>query len=171
MKQSFSLIEVVISVVLFGIIISALMQNVESMKNSNKSHLAIAMKQQTNLQFQKTIFSDLINAKFIDTNITIVKNKNILTFKSSNTYHNPFKTHISYFVSKEKNFIRAECANALKIDDKFDSYKYFDNCYIDILKSNVEIFEPIKIEKSNQINLFIKFSDGDIINFGVNQIF
>lgn len=171
MKKSFTLVEVIISVILFGIIIGALMQSIESMKNSNKSHLVIALQQQKNGQFQKTIFSDLINAKFSDTNIVILKDKNILSFKSSNTYHDPFKTHISYFISKEKNLLRAECATALKIDDKFDAYKYFDKCNIDILKSNVEVFEPIKIEKSNQINLFIKTNDDNIINFGVSQIF
>ena len=148
MKKSFTLVEILISISLFSIIILFLYQSLDITTKSNDFYtLKLEDKQKQN-NIKKILFLDFT----FETNSSVVSedsDKNsIISFKSTNTYHNPFYENITYMVSKEKNLLRIESYtkfDKLKLDDNF-----FDTSYIDILDSNITKFK-VKLQNKKKI--------------------
>ena len=89
-------------------------------------------------------------------------NNSIITFDSSNTYHNPFYNYITYFVSKESNLIRIESKE--KFENNKLSDMFFDTCYIDIVAKDIIKFKLDKKKKS----IYIKQKEKEDILFSIN---
>jgi prepilin-type N-terminal cleavage/methylation domain-containing protein len=142
-KKSFTLIEMLISISLFGIIIVFLYDTLELSQKSNQFFTEKIELSQKEINIKKVLFNDIINASII--NIFEDKNKNfIITMKSKNIYHKAFYNYITYIVSKKNNLLRIEHKhkynkgkNSLRTDDK----------YIDIVLKDIEIFKVIKNTK------------------------
>ena len=154
--------EMMISVVLFSIIIIFLYQALDITKNSNKFYTKKLNQLEIKSDIKKLLFEDFINSNII-TKLSEDKNKNaILQLSSSNIYHNPFYTNITYFLSKEDNLLRCESK------DKFDKEKvsdFIENSYIDIIDNNVTKFRISSDKKyPNSYSVYLKYQDeSDII--------
>ena len=161
-KKAFTLLEVLISITLFSIIVIFLFQSLDiSQKSNNFYSDKLELKQNDN-SLKKMLFLDFIHN---DSNVTSSfdsDNNSIITFDSSNTYHNPFYNYITYFVSKESNLIRIESK------EKFDNNKlsdiFFDTCYIDIVARDIIKFKLDKKKKS----IYIKQKEKEDILFSIN---
>jgi len=161
-KKAFTLLEVLISITLFSIIVIFLFQSLDiSQKSNNFYSNQLELKQNDN-SLKKMFFLDFVHN---DSNITAPfdsENNSILTFKSSNTYHNPFYNYITYFVSKESNLIRIESKE--KFENNKLSDMFFDTCYIDIVAKDIIKFKLDKKKKS----IYIKQKEKEDILFSIN---
>ena len=163
MKKSFTLIEMMISIVLFSIVMIFLYQALNITQKSNKFYKKKLSKFKSKSQLNKLIFEDITNA---NSNIKLSKDKEdntILQFKTSNLYHNPFFINITYLVTKENNLIRIESKIAF---NKKKIYNFIDDTYIDIIDTNISKFKVSKNKniKNNYI-FYIEHKDK------FNQIF
>ena len=151
MKKSFTLLEIIISITIFMILLLFLYKVLDQTKYSN--YLLKDKKEDIKSinHLHNILFEDI--AESIK-NIVLIKDKNnnsMIKFESSNTFHNPFYTHITYFISKENNLIRMESLN--KFEEKKNIDIFYENVYIDILLKNIEYFE-IKENKGNKSIVF-----------------
>ena len=158
-KSSFTLIEILISIVLLSIIIIFLYQTLDISQKSNKFFAKKVDQKIKITTLKKILFKDILlsTKEKVKNNITIDKQENnILQLYTSNTYHNAFYNYITYMVSKKNNLLRIES----KV--KFDKYKliddFFDVAYVDTLIKNVKKFKVINRNK-NQYAIYLKVKD------------
>ncbi len=157
LKKSFTLIEVLISIVLLLIIVVFLYQSLDISQKSNKFFNQKLVEQITKTDMKKIFFKDIVHSYETDNKISEDrKKKAIFSLKSSNTYHNAFYVNITYLVSKNDNLLRIESLN------KFDKYKlnddFFDKAFVDTIASQVEKFKVIKKDKKKYA-IYLKFKD------------
>jgi len=163
--KAFTLIEVLISIVLFSMIVIFLYQTLDMTTKSNLFYeKKLNEKLDINL-FKKILFLDLLN-KTSDVNITKDRRGNsVVTFKTSHIYHNPFYSYITYVISKENNFLRLESKikfNKDKLNDKF-----FDTLYVDKLQNNIKKFR-FKKQSNGNITYYILKKNNQKILFGLD---
>jgi len=158
-KQGFTLIEMMISVALFSIIILFLYHTIDMNEKSNQFYeeKLTTYKNQDNLKF--IIYEDILGNSNVDNNTTTIiqKDKNdntILRLYSSNTFHNPFFNHITYFLGKNGELFRIESKNYFNTENLYEVLK---DSYIDIVFSDVEKFRVVKKEKENKFAIYIRF--------------
>lgn len=162
-KKAFTLIEIIVSIGLFSIVILFLYETFDMTKNTDKFYNKKLEDITKSNHIKKTLFLDFMQK---DQNSTIDiaidrENNNIVQVQTTNYYHNPFFTNITYLVTKEKNLLRVESLdkfNKQKLNDQF-----FDNAYIDILDKNITKF---KASKNNEnVFFYILKENGDKILF------
>lgn len=137
MKKAFTLVEVVISITIFMIIILFLYQSLDSIQIVDKgfeNKLEIKEKQNN---ISRIFFEDIAE---VDETISVQKDKDnnaVVSFKSTNTYNNPFFNNITYLVSKKNRLLRVESLNKL---EKKDFDKLIKDAYVDVLMDDIEKF-------------------------------
>ena len=144
MKKAFTLLELIISITLFMIIVIFLYKTLDETKYSNNlfSNKQSILKQSNDLH--NIFLEDIAQASTI--NISYDKNKNaIVKIVSLNTFHSAFFTNITYFIEPSKELMRIESKEELKETERV-SYDFLNNCYIDILSSNVEYFDVKNVD-------------------------
>ncbi len=163
LKKSFTLIEVLISIVLLLIIVVFLYQSLDISEKSNKFFNQKLVEQTNKTKIKDIFFKDIVHSYAIKNSISEYKNNKILFYlKSSNTYHNAFYENITYFVSKENNLLRIESLkkfNIRKLNDDF-----FDKAFVDIIAKNVKQFKVINKNKK-QYAIYLEFKDESDIMF------
>lgn len=156
MKKAFTLVEVMVSIAIFMVLILFLYKTLDQAKYSNKQF----SKQKDTIEKQNNLNNILIEdiAEIKSKNITITKDRNsnsIVSFKTNNTFHNPYYQYITYLIDSNKHLVRMESRYPFdsKKKLKVDFFKYV---YIDILLDDIEYF-VIKVQKSskNKNQLFI----------------
>jgi hypothetical protein len=155
-KKSFTLIEMMISISLFTLVLLFLYQSFDMTKKSNEFYALKLDSLKSNNDFKKLLTSDFFN--IIDNkSIKIQRDKEdntILGFQSNNAFHNSFYINITYFLSKDNELLRLE---SKEVFDKNNIYKFVDNTYVDILKTEVKKFRVIKIKNKDK-NLFESYA-------------
>jgi len=155
-KKAFTLIEILISISLFMLIIVFLYQALDMTQKSNNffaSKLDIK-KHQNNIK--KILFLDLISQNKTIANTQIKKdrdNNSILSFSTSNIYHNPFYTNITYMISRKGNLIRIESKEKFNYTDLPNDF--FNHAFIDILDHNITKFK-VKIQQNKSLAIYIE---------------
>jgi type II secretory pathway component PulJ len=137
MKKSFTLIEILISVMIMSILFLALGDIVKNL-NKTKDVLSTIYKRskKENLAL-KVLYYDLLNAE----NIRFTKNKDIcnIYIRTSNSLHNISMPYVFWYVSKNKNtLLRAESVERINILSKNQNF------YLDKFAQNVKIFKVYK---------------------------
>jgi type II secretory pathway component PulJ len=156
-RSSFTLLEVLISIVLLVIIILFLYQALDITKVSNTFFHKKLSLQEDKTRLKKIFFNDIAHCESNTTKISEDNDKNsILQLKSTNTYHNSFYNYITYLLSKEGNLIRTESKTKFDKNKLFDDF--FDKAYVDILFKDIEKFKVIK-KTNQQYAVYIKFKD------------
>jgi len=168
MKKSFTLVEMMISIVLFSIVMIFLYQALDITQKSNKFYKKKLSNFKSTSQLNKLLFEDITNA---NSNITLLQDKEdntILQFKTSNLYHNPFYINITYLVTKENNLFRIESKIAF---NKKKIYNFIDNTYMDIIDTNITKFKVSKNKKiKNNYIFYIEHQDKTNQIFSVSKI-
>jgi len=167
-KSAFTLIEILISIVLLVIIVIFLYQALDITTKSNKFFSQKLVLLKDKIKIKKIFFADVIYSESNAIKITPNKDNNsILQFKTSNTYHNSFYNHITYFISKESNLIRIESKIKFNTNKLYDDF--FDTAYIDIIASNINKFKVIK-KTEQQYSIYIIYKDKSKMLFTVKSM-
>jgi len=152
MKKSFTLIEVLISITILGILFNFLFSITSDIKKQNQ-HL---ISKSTNIFNQKTIFKTLVSdfSQSIDSPSVIYgKNYDIVRFSSKNSYYGIIEPVITYYVSKkEHSLIRTESLNKYDLYKKEDIYE--NQILADILCDKVSSFKVYY--KDNFYNILLR---------------
>jgi prepilin-type N-terminal cleavage/methylation domain-containing protein len=162
MKNSFTLIEMLISIAIFSMIMTFLYSMLDSQQRSLKSTNKELKNIYKSNNFNRIIFKDIIesNCKF-----KLNKKQNMITIlNTTNTLHNPFYTQIRYVLTKNNNIIRIE-SKPLNISNQQKLNDILEESYIDLMLKNIEKFETVVYnvsggvafyikDKKNQLNLF-----------------
>jgi len=151
-KKSFTLIEVLVSVAILGILFNFLFSTTNDLKKQNQ-HL---LTKSNNIFHQEIIFKTLVSdfSQSIDTPSVIYgKNYDIVRFSSKNSYYGIIEPVITYFVSKkDKSLIRTESLNKYDIYKKEDIYE--NQILADILCDKVKSFKVYY--KDNFYNILLR---------------
>lgn len=160
--RGFTLVEILIAISIFSIITLFLYKALDQTKNTNDFFASKLVKQERLNDLKKVIFLDLMEK--VDGNITIKANDelgSIVQFQSANSFHNPFYSHITYLVSKDKNLIRLESQTKFLLDRT--PYEFYDTTYIDRLANDIEKFEVI--QNGKKLVVYIKQKNSPAIAF------
>jgi hypothetical protein len=160
--------EMMISIVLFSIIVLFLYQALDMTKKSNRFYSDKLNLLESKSNIKRLLFEDIINSDKVyplDTD----KNQNaILGFKTSNIFHNPFYTNITYFLTKNDNLVRCESKNKF---NKRKTYNFIENSYIDIVEHNVTKFRISYNKKyKNNYSFYIQYKDKSDTIFTVKKM-
>ncbi len=153
-RKSFTLIEVLISIVLLLIIVVFLYETLDISEKSNKFFHQKLEKQIVKTDIKDIFFKDILSSYVED--IDIKKEDMIFSFKSSNTYHNAFYENITYLVSKENNLLRIESQKKFRKDKLYD--EFFNKAFVDIIAHNVMKFKVIRKDTKEYV-VYLKFKD------------
>jgi prepilin-type N-terminal cleavage/methylation domain-containing protein len=163
-RQGFTLIEVLISILLVGIIIPPLFKLITLMHDSNSQIFSYVKKQKQETKAIETMYLDILSS---DGNITITKNdfSRVCIEKSYNSLYGLNSAKVCWIVVKDGNkLIRAEGNNytlPLRLEDKVES---------DEVLTNLELFDVYR--SKDAVLIIIKQKNQEPITFevyGVNQ--
>lgn len=151
--------EILISIALFSIIMVFLYEVLDSNDKHNKQYERIINNKISNFALEDILLQDFLNS---EGNITISEDKNNnsrISFKTSNTYHNPFYTFVSYFIVQEDEKNQLIRLESQELFDKKKINTIISSSYIDIVSDDINKFVVTK-DKENKKNIFyIEFKD------------
>jgi len=163
-KRAFTLIEVLISIVLVGIILPPLYKLITLMQDSNKQIFSYVEKQKQESKAIQTLYLDILSS---DGNLTIQKNEfsRICIENSQNTLYGINQAKICWVVLKENNTLVRVEGNSyhlpLDLEEKVE---------VDTIATNLEIFDIYRYK--DELLTIIKEQNKDPISFmvyGVNK--
>jgi len=113
MKKAFTLVEVIISILIFSIIMMFLYKSVSSLKLNNKNLKNSVIKEKNLAKVALLIKQDLTLARKLDTKLL---EKDILSIETTNSIYNIAKPKVVWKVLKENNkLVRVETVNSLTL--------------------------------------------------------
>ncbi|MEA1956666.1 MAG: prepilin-type N-terminal cleavage/methylation domain-containing protein [Campylobacterota bacterium] len=151
-KKAFTLIEVLISIVLLGIIFTYLYGTINSLKQQNNPYL-----EKSDLIKEEQKIFKLINLDFIHligkVTISHKQNYDIVHFKTKNSIYQIIEPNVSYFVSKKDNsLIRIETLEPFDFSSKSEVSEIF--LYADIISEDCISFKVTT--KNNFVNVLFR---------------
>lgn len=161
-RKAFTLIEVLISIALMGIIIVALFSSVDMLQNSNTHLLKYLKKSKKITQATKTLYTDIINS---DGNITIVKDEfsRVCIGESRNSLYALPSAKVCWMVlKKDKTLVRVEGNNyhlPLLEEERVE---------VDSIMENVSIFDVYK--QKDKILVLLQQADKEPITFMIQGL-
>lgn len=169
MKKAFTLLELIISVVLFFIIIFFLYETLNVSRKSN-DFFSLKVNNIVEKNKIKQIFIEDFAESFQDVKISYDKNDNtIVQLQSSNTYHDFFYKNITYLLTKERNLVRIESLKEFDKENLTD--EFFSKAYVDVLMPNINIFEVSKAKNGDKQFFISIYNDNfDILLFVAYKI-
>lgn len=154
-NRGFTLIEVVISIALIGLIfyyMYGVIDNAMYSSNILQSDFKKSTKKENNLQILQ---DDLLNAT--DLNITNNNTFSILGITTHNTLHNIHKPYVFWFVSKEQNaLIRLESSDRFQIPL---GYTMTNKPYLDLIAKDVKRFLITQSKSKKFILIDLKIAE------------
>jgi hypothetical protein len=167
-KTSFTLVEILISIVLLSIVVVFLYQTLDIVKKNTKLFDNKVVIQNDKTKLKMMFFKDIIQA--ISSKTILKENKDkqsIFTLQTSNIYHNKFYQYVTYILSKKNNLIRIESKTVFDKNKLFDDF--FDTAYIDIVATNILKFKVTK-KTTNSYAIYLQFNDKTNILFLAKSI-
>lgn len=161
MKRGFTLLEVLISIMIFGILIVFLYKTLDNTKYSNK----LINEKKQNLINSNKIYNIFLEDILESSNIVILKDKNknsILKMSSHNIFHNSNFNNVTYLIDNKNNLIRIESEGEFNLEKNTDDF--YKNSYIDILIENIVFFEVLNKESNILISLNVKDKETKFYN-------
>lgn len=153
LKKAFTLIEVVISIILLGIIFTFLYTTIDSLKQQNNHYI----KKADSIKKEKKIFAlfNLDIAQAIGSiSITHASRYDLMQFKTKHSIYEIIEPSVLYFVSKKEHaLVRVESLEPFKLDNKEQIVKTF--LYADILATNTTSFK-ISNKKAGFITILLR---------------
>jgi prepilin-type N-terminal cleavage/methylation domain-containing protein len=159
-RKAFTLIEVLISIALMGIIIVALFSSVDMLQNSNEHLLKYLKKSKKITTATKTLFSDIINS---DGNITIIKDEfsRVCIGESRNSLYALPSAKVCWVVlKKDKTLVRVEGNNyhlPLLEDERVEIDPIMENVFLfDVYKEKDKVLVFLQQENKEPITFMIQ---------------
>jgi len=163
-RKAFTLIEVLISIALMGLILVPLFNVVEMMRNSNDQLLHSLEKSTQITKATKVLFLDIMGS---DGNFTFKENEmsRFCMEETTNSLYALPLAKVCWLVLKEKNtLVRVEgnlYTLPLKSEDKVE---------VDSIMSNIEIFDVYREKNKDKVLVVIKEKEKEPISFLVQGI-
>lgn len=165
-NKGFTLIEILVSVVLIGLITLFVSSTIYQTKKNNKLFQDKIKKNSQNEIFLNILYDDL--ALSDDLNISSYKRYSIISFSSNNSVYGISHPYIVWLVLKKDNAItRLESARKIILPINSDMQKYI---YMDIVQKNCEYFQVNLSKNKKQILVFIKNQNHKPYIFEVNML-
>jgi len=146
-KRAFTLVEMLISIVLFAVIVTFVYNSLDDTKQTNqfiKNKLTTINEYS---RYKSIIMEDIIESSKIE--IRYDSNGNsILYLTTTNSYHNLFFKNVVYFITGNNNLVRIESDKSFK-NNLINDMKYIKDYYIDEILNNVEKFKIAKVMNEN----------------------
>lgn len=154
--DGFTLVEVLISITLLSLVLLALYQSSDIMRDSNKKLFNHLTNSSNTLRGSKTLYMDLMHA---DHNISIVTEEKFHRLTIERTTHSLYglgQAKVMWLVYKTDNtLLRVEGGEyqmPLKNDDRVE---------IDVIAKNLELFKIYKSKKKDKILAMIQIKGQD----------
>lgn len=163
-RKAFTLIEVLISIALMGLILVPLFSVVEMMRNSNEQLLHSLEKSTQITKATKVLFQDIMAS---DGNFTLKKDEmsRFCIEETTNSLYELPLAKVCWLVLKDKNtLVRAE-GNGYKLP-----LKYEDHVEVDTIMSNIEMFDVYRENGKDKVLVVIKQKEKEPISFLVQGI-
>jgi prepilin-type N-terminal cleavage/methylation domain-containing protein len=161
-KKGFTLIEVLISIALFFTIVLFLYQALDMSQKSNLFYEEKVSLLQNKDSLRLLLYQDVLDNSEKNSTKVLSEDKNnntIFKLNSSNTFHNYFYPHITYFLGKENELIRIE---SKKYFDERELNEILEESYVDVVFQKVSKFRVVQNEKDKaKFAIFIEFEDGE----------
>ncbi len=158
MKKAFTLVEVIISVILLGLIVTFIYKALENMQTSNQIFKTKSKDLEKEEKIIKLLYEDILEADYIK--ITGGKKYKAVELKTNSSLYNISKPKVLWFVSNHKStLVRAESTKLpLNYENRFLSH-------ITKVKENCETFVVKRSNKKDKILIYIKFKNEKPIVF------
>ena len=141
MKKAFTLVEVMVSIVLLGIMFTYIYGTINSVKKQNNHYIEKSNKIKKEAKILYLINMDIAQA--IGTiSVTNREKYDVVQFKTKNSIYDIIEPNVIYLVSKKDNaLIRIESVNSLNFDNKDQLTRTF--LYADVLMENTISFKAL----------------------------
>jgi len=148
MKKGFTLIEVMISVVLMGIIISYLYGTLGGLRHSN-----MLLEERDKGLTKNEILINLLNRDLVEAKqLKIIRTKSlnsILELRTKNSLYNSHFVYVKWFLNPESNLlIRAESTTTFKLPVLMDNLHFVR---FDVFAKDIEMFKIYKSKDKKSI--------------------
>jgi len=163
-RKAFTLIEVLISIALMGLILVPLFNVVEMMRNSNEQLLHSLEKSTQITKATKVLFLDIMGS---DGNFTF-KGDEMTRFCMEETTNSLYELPVAkvcWLVLKEKNTLIRTEGNLYKLPIGSE-----DRVEVDTIMSNIEMFDVFREKKKDKVLVVIKQKEKEPISFLVQGI-
>ena len=156
-KKAFTLVELIISIVLLGIIVTFLYSTVSNLEKTNKIFAA----NEKALSSREKVIDLLYDDIFTANSLTLTGFKNSLaSMQTNNSLFDIASPYVTWLVSKEKNtLLRFESTKKFKDIDSQNS----DYFHISKVGENCEVFRVYQSKKKENILIHLKSKDEDPI--------
>ncbi len=156
-KKGFSLVELIISVVLLGIIVTFLYSTVSNLEKTNRIFAA----NEKALSKREKVIDLLYDDIFTANSLTLSGFEySLASMQTNNSLFDIASPYVTWLVSKEKNtLLRFESTKKFKDIDSQNS----DYFHISKVGENCEVFRVYQSKKKENILIHLKFKDEDPI--------
>jgi len=164
-RKAFTLIEVLISIALMGLILVPLFNVVEMMRNSNAQLLHALDKSTQITKATKVLFQDIMAS---DGNFTIKKDEmsRFCMAETTNSLYELPVAKVCWLVLKEKNTLVRIEGNSYKLPLGSE-----DRVETDKIMSNIEIFDVYREKGKDKVLVVVQQKDKEAISFLVQGIY
>ncbi len=153
-KKAFTLIELIISIILLGLIVTFLYSSIANLQKSNTIFSKKDKASAKELKILSLIYDDIFEA--VELNITKQKPFDTIDLMSKNSLFDIEYPYITWLVSKDDNYLlRIESTKKFKNVSSEDINLF----HITKIESDCEAFQIFQSNKKENILLYIKFKD------------
>jgi len=161
-RNGFTLIEVLISIALLGLMIVPLFSVIEMMQHSNETLLRSLDKSKVITKATKVMFMDILGS---DGTLEIIKDNmtRLCIEETTNSLYNLPTAKVCWVVLKDKNTLTRVEGNFYKLPLKSE-----DKVEVNTIMTSIEIFDVY--QKKDKVIVFIKQKDKEPISFMLQGI-
>jgi prepilin-type N-terminal cleavage/methylation domain-containing protein len=161
-RHAFTLIEVLISVMLLGIVIVALFSTVAMMKDSNAHLYSFLQKAKVITKATKVLYLDILNS---DGNITIKKDEftRVCMEETRNSLYALSLAKVCWVVLKKDNTLARIEGNYYHLPTRFD-----DKVEVNPVMKHIELFDVY--HEKDKVLVFIKQKEKEPITFMIQGV-
>ena len=149
-KRAFTLVELIISVILLGIVVALLYESLQNTQKTNQIFMQKKEQSDKEKKILKVLYEDILEADEI--RITGGKKYKAVELKTNNSLFDIIKPQVIWFVSKyDDTLVRVESTKLpLTYENRFTSH-------ICKVAKNCEVFNVYKSNKKDKILLYLSF--------------
>jgi len=165
-KNGFTLVEILVSVVLLGLISLFVASTIFQTKKNSKIFEKKIEKRQKIESLTSTLYEDLLQS--YELNITNYKNYSIISFRSKNSIYAIDNPYILWLVLKKDNTLaRLESSKLIQLPIREEEKRYI---FMDTMKKACQFFQ-VKLSKDKKsLLVYIEIKNHSPILFEVKKI-
>lgn len=156
-KRAFSLVELIISIVLLGIIVIFLYSTVSNLEKTNKIFAANEKALSEKEKVVDLLYDDIFAANSLELRGI---EYSLASMQTSNSLYDISKPYVTWLVSREKNtLLRFESTKEFKNINSQNS----DYFHISKVREDCEVFKVYQSKKKENVLIHLKFKDQEPI--------